>query len=352
MFRIEPQGNMVRHLNTLTALICGIVGSGGANLPRIAQKTPAVLPSGLSPDSKPESRVKRFHRWLKNDAIDCETYFVPFAQALLQSLCHLPLYLVIDGSVVGRGCMTLMVGVVYKKRVLPLAWIVAKRKKGHFPEELHLELIREVEKLVPPQARVILLGDGEFDGVDLQSLVNGWKWEYVLRTGANIILNWDGEQFTYRDVADHIQPGECIDVLDALFTQEGYGPILAITWWRKDCKEPVHLVTNMSSMEQACDAYRKRFRIETFFSDQKSRGFHLHKSHLSDPGRLSRLLIAASLAYFWIIYLGAFAVSEGWHHIIHRTDRCDLSLFQLGLRLLEHFMDSDMPIPVAFHPLV
>jgi len=81
MFRIEPQGNMVRHLNTLTALICGIVGSGGANLPRIAQKTPAVLPSGLCPDSKPESRVKRFHRWLKNDAIDCETYFLPFAHS-------------------------------------------------------------------------------------------------------------------------------------------------------------------------------------------------------------------------------------------------------------------------------
>jgi len=104
-------------------------------------------------------------------------------------------------------------------------------------------------------------------------------------------------------------------------------------------------------MEQACDDYRKRFRIETFFSDQKSRGFHLHKSHLSDPGRLSRLLIAASLAYFWIIYPGAFAVREGWHHIIHRTDRCDLSLLQLGMRLLEHFMGSDMPIPVAFHPL-
>jgi hypothetical protein len=43
--------------------------------------------------------------------------------------------------------------------------------------------------------------------------------------------------------------------------------------------------------------------IETFFSDQKSRGFHLYQSHLADPQRLSRLLIAAYLAYIWIIYL-------------------------------------------------
>jgi len=43
--------------------------------------------------------------------------------------------------------------------------------------------------------------------------------------------------------------------------------------------------------------------IETFFSDQKSRGFHPYQSHLADPQRLSRLLIAAYLAYIWIIYL-------------------------------------------------
>ena len=65
------------------------------------------------------------------------------------------------------------------------------------------------------------------------------------------------------------------------------------------------------------------------FSDQKSRGFHLHKSHLADPTRLARLLIATCLAYIWIIYLGALCEQDGWIGIIHRGDRCDLSLFQL-----------------------
>ena len=95
--------------------------------------------------------------------------------------------------------------------------------------------------------------------------------------------------------------------------------------------------------------YAKRFRIETFFSDQKSRGFHLHKSHLSDPKRLSRLLIAACLAYIWIVYLGSVCIKDGWVKMIHRSDRCDLSLFQLGLRLLDHFLNENLSIPVAFH---
>ena len=90
--------------------------------------------------------------------------------------------------------------------------------------------------------------------------------------------------------------------------------------------------------EEACRLYQKRFRIETFFSDQKSRSFHIHKSHLSDVQRLSRLLIAACLAYIWVVYLGALCEKEQWRAIIHRT-RCDLSLFQLGLRFLEYILN-------------
>jgi hypothetical protein len=40
---------------------------------------------------------------------------------------------------------------------------------------------------------------------------------------------------------------------------------------------------------------------------------------------------------------------EGWVNMIHRTERCDLSLFQLGLRLLDYLLNEDLSIPVAFH---
>ncbi len=94
--------------------------------------------------------------------------------------------------------------------------------------------------------------------------------------------------------------------------------------------------------------YRKCFHIETFCSDQKSRAFHLNKNHISDPQRLARLMIAACLAYIWIIYLGCLAMKDEWYKIIHRTDRCDCSLFRLGLKLLSHFLNLDMEIPVSF----
>lgn len=124
---------------------------------------------------------------------------------------------------------------------------------------------------------------------------------------------------------------------------------MVLCCWAKGYQEPLYLVSNLATAEEACRYYQKRFRIETFFSDQKSRGFHIQQSHISDPQRLSRLLIAACLAYIWIVYLGALGAADGWQEIIHRRKRCDLSLFQLGLRLLEHFLNEELPIPVQFH---
>jgi hypothetical protein len=178
--------------------------------------------------------------------------------------------------------------------------------------------------------------------------VAAYPWHYVCRTAKNTVLSEAGDEFHFSDLP--VSPGECIGLPDVGFTRAGYGPVQAIAWWARDQKEPLYLVTNFELVPEACRFYQKRFRIETFFSDQKSRGFHLHKSHIADPERLSRFLIAACVAYLWLIYLGTVAQRHGWQAIIHRPDRCDLSLFQLGLRLLEYWLHElpQQPIPVQF----
>jgi hypothetical protein len=334
----EPSGNLARHLNTLVWMISGIVGSKRTNYPEIAKKSPD--------GNKPPSREKRFSRWVNNERVDYETYFAPFAVELLLSLANGPLVLAIDGSEVGRGCLALMVSVVYKGRALPLGWVVVKGSKGHFPEETHVALVEQVAELTPEGADVIFLGDGEFDGTILQETVDSYGWHYVCRTAKDIVLTDEGDEFAGQELG--LRPGDFTSIPDVAFTREQYGPVHVIAWWAKDYKKPIFLVTNMELAQEACFWYKKRFRIETFFSDQKSRGFHLHKSHLDKPERLATLMIAACLAYIWMVFLGAFAKHTGWDKIVHRTDRCDLSLFQLGLALLEHFLNESIPIPVAF----
>jgi hypothetical protein len=328
-------------------MISGIVGSQSTNLPAIAGKTSAEPYNNGKPANR-ESRVKRFSRWIDNEKISQELYFMPFAKILLEALAHHPLVLAMDGSIAGRNCAALLIGIVYKKRLLPLAWIVRKGKKGHFPEQIHLDLLDLVKPVIPSDARVILVADGEFDGVDYQKTANLWGWKYVSRTGKTIALSTEENEFCFDDMGRDIQSGEKLVAERAFFSKEEYGPVMAIAWWRIDCEEPIFLVTNMDSHEQACMYYQKRFKIETFFSDQKSRGFYLHKSHLSDPDRLARLMMAACLAYIWVIYLGQEAVRRGWHQIFHRKSRCDLSLFQIGLNALDYLLSEGIPIPAAF----
>ena len=339
-----PTGHFARHVQTLAALISGIVGGKSTQLPTIATK----VPDG----SKPESRVKRFARWLDNARILEEMYFLPYAESLLTHLALETLVLVMDGSVVGRGCAALMIHVIYKGRALPLAWRVRQSPKGHFPEDLHIAVVEVVREMIPAGTPVVFLGDGEFDGTRLQDTLREAGWWYACRTSKGNTVTWQGETFPVAELGACIKPGRLIELQEVAVTHEAYGPVLLLCCWAKGYVEPLYLVSNMSTAEEAIDYYQKRFRIETFFSDQKSRGCNIQKSHLTDPQRLSRLLIASCLAYIWIVYLGVLCTNEGWQRVIHRRKRCDLSLFQLGLRLLEHFLNEQLPIPVQFHVII
>ena len=336
-----PTGNFARHVQTLAALISGIVGSKSTQLPHIATK----VPDG----TKPESRVTRFARWVDNAHILEEVYFLPYAAVLLRHLALQTVVLVMDGSGVGRGCTALMLHVVYKGRALPLAWRVRQAPKGHCPEELHIALVELIKELIPAGTPVVLLGDGEFDGTRLQHTLQQAGWSYACRTATSTVALWEGETFRLAVLGACLKPGRLIELKEVHITREAYGPIMGLCCWAKGYHEPLYVVSNMATAEEACRWYEKRFRIETFFSDQKSRGFHIHKSHMSDVQRLSRLLIAACLAYIWIVYLGSVCEKEQWRSLIHRRKRCNLSLFQLGLRLLEHFLNEELPIPVQFH---
>jgi hypothetical protein len=338
-YRPRPTGHREKHLNTLVALICGLSGGKHAHLSSIADHAP-------SNGAKQESLIDRFRCWLKHHRQSVDGWFLPVAQELLQTLAQQPIQLVMDGSVVGRGCIALMLSVVYHGRALPLCWVVVRGKKGHFPETMHQELLAQVQAIMPQGATVIFLGDGEFDGTQLQADLRRGQWQYVCRTATNILVTACGVSFHVSDLGP--PRGELLAVTPAWMTAQQYGPISILAIWEQAYQEPIYLVRNMADLDTAVQMYKKRGHIETFFSDQKSRGFHIDKSHLSDPTRLSRLLIASCLAYLWIVYLGVCAVRGEWMTRLHRQDRCDLSLFRLGLRLLARCLKDHIPIPDGF----
>jgi hypothetical protein len=148
-------------MNTLAAMITGIIIGKQTQLPQIAANVPEFI--------KLPSTEKRFKRLIINENVTEQTYFLPFVQSVLINLGLEEMVLAIDGSLVGRGCICLMISLIYKRRALPLAFSVVKGKKGHLPEDTHVELVNKLHPLIPESTKqVVFLGDGEFDGTSLQ----------------------------------------------------------------------------------------------------------------------------------------------------------------------------------------
>jgi len=314
-------------------MISSILIMGRSELTQIALGNPSTVQHA--------SKVKQYKSrsiGIKNEYIKSSTYYLPFILPLLVTLGKSGrLVFSIDGSVVGRGCICLMFSVIYKGKAIPVVWKVYKGKKGHLPQEAHQFLLEELSKLVPADCRIIITGDGEFDGCDWQQDILVHGWDYVLRTSKNVLIvedNWD----SFKPGAVCLEQGESLFFEEVEFTRKKIVVNLFI-WHGKGHEKPIYLVTNLDFSPEIKQFYKKRFKIEPFFRDQKSKGFHIHKSGLSDPQRLGHLLIATCLAYILTIMAGIKAGQSKFYKHITRTDGVFLSLFQLGKRFILHLVD-------------
>lgn len=338
------KGQNQNHIEVLSLMITAIIQGKSAQMGKMASIAPTP--------AKNQSTFRRLQRWVSNERIDVKSFFMPFASSILSALGRSTLYVAMDASSVGRGCQTLMFGVIYKKRLLPLCWLTYKGKKGHAHASLHVEGLKLLTSFIPEGMKVLLVADGEYDNIEmLQWVKQNTDWEYVIRTGKNLLIEGDCEGGRYRmkiEEALQLKPDQLSWLDDVLFTAQKHGPLNVLGIWKKEYKEPIYLVTNLRDKRKAAEMYRKRFVIETLFSDQKGRGFGIDKSHISEPSRINRLLLATCLAYIWMIYFGITVMREKKWDLVDHT-RQDKSLFRLGIDWLIHVLNHDLDFRAIFH---
>jgi hypothetical protein len=233
-----------QHLNTLALLICGIVGARHVQFAQIADHVPIR-------GRKNESLITRFRRWVKHDAITPEALWLPFATAVVAGLAHTPLTIVLDGTVAGQGCVVVMASVLYQGRAIPLLWTVVKGKKGHLPQELHCALVGRLQQVIPPTATVVVLGDGEFDGIELQATIRAAGWDYVCRTASNITIYAHNRVFTVGDLP--LRRGKSVAIADVEMTLARYGPVLVMGVWDQDQDAPIYLISSLTDADAALE---------------------------------------------------------------------------------------------------
>jgi len=149
-------------------------------------------------------------------------------------------------------------------------------------------------------------------------------------------------QIEWRNFGDYIQKaGQSVWLGKGLLTESEIFPVNLLVYWKIGKDDPWCLATNLPDRRMTLRAYSRRMWIEELFGDMKSNGFDLERTMLRHADRLSRLTLAVAILYIWSLSIGTKAIKSGLRHMVDLKDRRDLSVFQIGLRLIERqFVNS------------
>jgi hypothetical protein len=325
-------------------LVVGIYLSGSVHLSKIAGKIPG--------QAKLPSLTRRLSRFLDNRAIRVRKLYAPIAERVIES--HAKggeIRLIIDCTRVSFGYQLMMVALAHRKRALPIAWTWVRCPKGHSRAGVQLALLRYVRQRIPPKVAVLLVGDGEFGAVDVLRQLDAWKWRYVLRQPSSHLLDLTlhNQWRSFGSIVD--RPGQSVWLGRGFLTKEHVYAVNLLAHWEPGYDKPWLLATNLPGRQQALRAYRRRMWIEEMFGDMKGHGFDLESSHLRHFLRLSRLTLAVALLYVWLFISGARAIKNGQRHLVDRKDRRDLSVFQIGWRIVERCLVNDCAFSIRLQPI-
>ena len=341
ILQLRPQERRTRVRN-MAGFICGIFHSGSVHLSKIARKIPGAQPRRKR---KLPSATRGVERFVDNPHVRVREWYDPTAR---DWLCYIArtsgtIRLIADGTKVGFDHQLLMIAVVYHRRTIPICWTWVPAARGHSSAFKQLALLNHVRGLLPPHVSVLLVGDSEFGAVDVMRQLELWHWRYVLRQKTNNQIQ-SADQPWQNFGAVITAPGQSLWLGRGQLTKEHAFPVNLLAHWAVGEDEPWLLATNLTDRTTTLKTYGYRMRIEEMFGDFKGHGFDLEQTHLHHVARLSRLTLAIALLYTWLIDVGRKALKNGLRHWVDRADRRDLSIFQIGLRLIDWRLTNSLSI--------
>jgi hypothetical protein len=282
------------------------------------------------------SRVRRLRRFLANPRVKVRAYYDDLIRRALAAWSDPTLYLALDATTLAGRLVILRVSLIYRGRAVPLAWQVYDRQSVSLPFKAYKELLTHTRTLLPAHAAVVLLGDRGFRTTALMRWCRkrAIGWHFRLRLKANqLVILADGRTRALGSLG--LRPGMKGFVHGVLLGQAGYGPIhLAMAWELGEKTEAWYIASDEPTDDETLAEYRLRMDIEGEFLDDKSGGFQLEASQLTDPESVSRLILVLSVASLHVVSLGTLVVEQGYRHCVDPHWTRGLSYFQIGWRFL------------------
>jgi len=314
MFKISPlhralhkafnfgQWRDPRHLATFCQMVCGLIQSESSHRNR-------WVPFACSRAKFAHSKVRRFMRWLRNDAIEVHSLYAAMIASALESWQSSQLFLTLDTSHWGELCQ-IALNVVYRGRAVPLVWKDLKHNSSMVAFHEYAALLRAAKNVLPKGVDIILRADRGFADIELMALCVKLGWHYRLRIKSNFHV-YQGDKKLGSVAELNLPVGTQRFLQGVSITEQRYGPVNLALGHSPDSKEKWYVASDEATGSSTFGEYGSRFTIEEFFLDEKSNGFDLEHSALHCPKALTRLLLVHAAAILYLVSQGTQVVSSG-----------------------------------------
>ena len=262
------------------------------NLERLANALPLAI--------KFESRRKRIQRFLSLPNLTIDKIWFPLVTTWLETYFTKEslIYVAIDRT--NWSCINLlMISVVWDKRSFPIYFELLPKLGSSNISEQQKALAQVMPLFQNYQACV--LGDREFCSVKLARYLQSQGVYFCLRLRKNEFIEVEKDIWVELNNLG-LTPGTSYFIKGIKVTKtKGFISFnVACKWKRKllgvSPKEGWFILTNLSNLEDAIAAYKRRFNIEEMFRDFKKGGYNLEDTHLQGQ-RLISLIILIAIAY-------------------------------------------------------
>jgi len=323
----------VRRLRTFLWMMVGLIMEGAVHLPDWA-------PYVVSRARQAASTVRRFARWLHNSRIDPHRIWRAYVQEVLASW-NGEVTVVLDTTLLWNVVCWIRVSIVYRGRALPIAWRLIRHRSARVGFRDYRPALEQAVQALPEHLEVLFLADRGFADRALIAWLQaqGWHWRLRLKRGVKVYRPRHG----WRPVSAFLPGYGHALCLHGVFVDptEKMGPFHLAVGWAFGSQDPWYLLSDEPTTPETFAEYRNRMLIEAEILDNKSNGFHIHRSVLRDPQALDRLGLVLAAVTLFLVAQGVAVVERQERRTVDPHWYRGCSYLKIGWRYLKRAL---------FHP--
>jgi len=214
------------------------------------------------------------------------------------------LALALDATSLGQRFVVLAVSVLYRGCAIPIAWQVLPASQPGAWQPYWLDLLEQVQGLVPADWLVLVLTDrGLFAPWLFRAIVrHGWHPFMRINTGGKCRLEGASE---FIPLSDLVRPAGEVWRGRVVCFKSAQLPASLLTWFAEGYTNPWLILTDLAPEAAEISWYSLRAWIEASFKDIKSGGWQWQHTRMTNPERASRLWLVLALALLYAANRGS-----------------------------------------------